>query len=190
MKPQTVLKKRSRKSYSQAQSQRTGCLQQPRHQPRNLHHLHQARRPLNHSESGSAEECSAYSQHDRFSNHRSKLGYQLRLIATAPKSRNRQTTHLLVVIFGVDVTQCTLAHILSISLHFVPPVRWRHDRIVWTIIWGRSMLENNPVEKTDYLVCNSPSRSLRKARFMPVMVSAINAACAVIFMVSVTRLSG
>lgn len=95
-------------------------------------------------------------------------------------------TYLFIEILAIDISERALAHKLSIGVHFGTPVRRRHDRIVWAVV-----CKSVNTELSGYMTCLEwvciPSRSLRNARFMPVIVSAINAACAA--MVSV-QLSG
>jgi hypothetical protein len=142
---------RRERTYSQAQSHEKGLrLQQQQHQPRNLHHPHQARLPLNRSEPGSAEGCSAYSQRDRLSNYRPKVSFHKILV---PSHRhNTQVPRLANYTPACSNPRrwCSPMHPRSHTSHwhaFVPPVCRRHDRVVRAIIWWRKMSENDSAWK-------------------------------------------
>jgi hypothetical protein len=130
------------KSYSQARSQRTDSLQRPRRQPRNPHHPHRARRLPNHTEQDSAVRCIACTQHAQLSipQNQPLVAFQVPNLILVPSPRqNPKTylTHLLVELLAIDISQRTLANKLSISMHFIAPVRRRHNRIIRAAVCKR-----------------------------------------------------
>lgn len=191
------MKKGISRTHVQAQSQKMGSPPPQPHPLQNLHHLHRARRLPSRNARDSVEGYIVCSPRVRFSIVERDQPSATACFLLFPETparfcgnffEGRKSIYLFIKLLGINIPQRTLTYVFRIRLELISSIRRLSDRFVGSgscvrvqekavrvsqFIITNPSIQPKTGEKQNLLFC-----SLRRARFMPTMVSAIRAACA------------